>query len=380
MFNWRDIIINKFKNQNSSFIFVIDHDSLLNEEQVLRDIIVKGYEVLRYEDSISFRYLYEQKYRDKDYKLLVFANEDIYFPYEFSSKALKIKIDIQTIYPKFSAKAIRAMEREDFDELDHLHHRYRGLSSEYETLDYILRNLYKVPYDIIDSEVGLYKALLSLHYQEREIPDRMKKFLCKEWHKVLAFREIPLKKIIYSSTVFYRYLEEKWKAFVKDVLNHKEGQINDSSAVEYSNPLANGDVRRMMSDLFLEGTLERVTGVDTTYLPEWMRIGVTDTDSAEELRRQMNHLYEEITTRLPNTKRYKDWLIIIEYISQLKHVATKLNQNVDDLIQRVNQSFQEWMLHHYHSLTSLPPYPLPKLVHHVPHVMNKQKQVNEKVA
>src|SRR5690625_2917136 len=132
MSSWRDKIIDKFRNQNNSIIFVEDYDALLNEEQILHEILTLGYEVLRYEDSISFRYLFEQKYRNREatYQLIVYANEDIFFPYEFACRALTIKIDIKTIFPKFSTKVMRTMDREDFDELYILHQSYQGRVAE----------------------------------------------------------------------------------------------------------------------------------------------------------------------------------------------------------------------------------------------------------
>lgn len=380
MSNWRNTIINKFKNQNSSFIFVMDHDSLLNEEKILHDMLKLGYEVIRYEDSISFRYLYEQKYRDKRYKLLVYANEDILLPYEFSRKALKITIDIQTIFSKFSSKVMRAMDREDFDELYELHDKFQGKPTEKETLDFILRNFYKVPYEIIDHEAGLYKVLLSIHYKKREMPERIKQFLYEKWRNVAAFQNLPLKQMIDSAAGFYRHLEEKWEAFVMEMLSYKEGQVNDSIATNYDNPLTDGDVRRMMNDLFLEGMLKRVTGVDGSTLPNWMRVGVEERDVKDDFQQKMEHFHEEITNRLPHIKRYKDWLVTMEYIAELKSIAVQTDENVSDLMERINENFQTWMLDHYHSLTSLPPFPQPKLVHHVPHVINKERRSDEKVA
>ena len=383
MSNWRKQITDKFKLQTSSFIFVEDYDALLNEEQILNDIIAMGYEVIRYEDSISFRYLYEQKYRNKEktYRLLVYANEDIFLPYEFISKALTIKIDIQTIFPKFSAKVMRTMDREDFDDLFQLHHRYQGPPTERDTLNFIVRNFYKVPYEIIDSEAELYKSLLSIHYANREIPEQIKDFLYDKWKDVFAFKNLPLKKLINSSTAFYRYIEEKWQAFVMDVSRHKEGQVNDTISTEYYHPLADRDVRRMMNDLFMEGILKRVKGINVSSLPEWMRPGVQVSENEEEnLEEKMSHLSNEITTMLSSAKRYKDWLFLIEYIAELKNVSIKLDENVENLLTEVNRMFYDWMLTHYHSLTSLPPFPQPKLVHHIPQAINKDRRPDEKIA
>lgn len=65
MTSWRDVILSKFKNQTDSMIFVKDLDSLLNDEVILNELSNLGYEVVRYEDSVLFYYLYEQQYRQK---------------------------------------------------------------------------------------------------------------------------------------------------------------------------------------------------------------------------------------------------------------------------------------------------------------------------
>lgn len=314
MSNWRDVILKKFKNQSSSFLIVYDFDFLLNEEVILNDLVESGYQVLRYEDSMTFRYIYEQKFRgsEKDIKLIVFANEDIFFPYEFDKKALKIKMDIQTILPKFSANIIRNMNRDDFDKLYRLHHAYQGTSSEQDTLAFIIKSFYKIPYEIIDGEVGLYKVLLSIHYQKKDIPEVVRQFLYDKWNQVHAFKKLPLKNMIGSSSFFYQFLEEKWKDLVIKVSSFENGQVNDSFSIEYSSPLADGDVRRMMNDLFLEGTLQKVKGIDASNVPDWMKPGIEAKERGEDVEKKLDYLYEEIISKLANAKRYKDWINIMD--------------------------------------------------------------------
>ncbi|PWA07896.1 BREX-3 system phosphatase PglZ [Pueribacillus theae] len=380
--NWRDVIINKFRNQSSSFLFVYDLDFLLNEEMILNYLAEKGYLVLRYDDSITFRYIYEQKIREKEKerKLIVFANEDISLPYEFEKKALKIKIDIQIIFPKFSANVIRKINREDFDGLYRVHQSYNGKPTEQETLAYIVKHFYKIPYEIIDGEVGLYKILLSIHYQSKNIPEALVEFLYKNWNQIHAFKKLPLKDMIGSSKFFYRYLEEEWKKLVMDVSRYESGQVHDPLAIEYRSPLADGDVRRMMNDLFLEGTLEKVKGIEASNLPDWMMQGIEAKESVEDMEKKLDFLYSDILNKLSDAKRYQDWIKIIVHLAEYKHTSISMGKDHDELIKNVNQAFQSWMLKHYHSLTSLPPYPKPKLVHHIPHTINNDKANNDKVA
>lgn len=382
MLNWRDIIIRKINTQSSTFLFIYDLDFLLNEEIIMNSFANNGYLVLRYDDSITFRHIYEQKIRKKEgeLKLIVFANDDISLPYEFDKKALKIEINIQTIFPKFSANIIRKMNKEDFDELYMIHHSYNGKPSDLETLAYIIKYFYKIPYEIIDSEAGLYKILLSIHYQKKDIPEVVRQFLYKKWKQIHAFIKLPIKEMISSPGFFYHYLEEKWKDFVFKLSTNKSEQINDPFIIEYHNPLADGDVRRMMNDLFLDGTLKKVKGIDPSNIPDWMRPGIETKEPGKEWEKKLDYLHNEISNKLSYAERYKDWMTIMGYLAEYKYTAISIGKEHDDLFYKVNMNFQSWMENHYHSLTSLPPYPKPKLVHHIPHVMNNGRQGDEKIA
>ena len=382
MSNWRDVIIRKIKNQSSTFLFLYDLDDLLNEEIIMNYLINNGYFVLRYDESIAFRHIYEQKIRDKEkeLKLIVFANDDISLPYEFDKKALKIQIDIQTIFPKFSANIIRNVYKEDFDDLYTVHQSYNGKPSDQETIAYIIKYHYKIPYEIIDNEAGLYKILLSVHYQKKDIPEVVRQFLYKKWKNVHAFMKLPIKEMISSSGFFYHYLEEKWKDFIMGLSTDESEKIKDPHAIEYHNPLADGDVRRIMNDLFLDGTLKKVKGIDRTSLPDWMWPGIETKEPREEQEEKLNYLFDEIVNKLPYAKGYKDWITIMEYLAEYKYSAINIGKEQDELVHEVNLFFQSWMEDHYHSLTSLPPYPKPKLVHHIPHVINNSKHNDEKIA
>ena len=382
MLNWRDVIIRKIKNQSSTFLFLYDLDDLLNEEIIMNYLINNGYFVLRYDESIAFRHIYEQKIRDKEkeLKLIVFANDDISLPYEFDKKALKIQIDIQTIFPKFSANIIRNVYKEDFDDLYTVHQSYNGKPSDQETIAYIIKYHYKIPYEIIDNEAGLYKILLSVHYQKKDIPEVVRQFLYSKWKNVHAFMKLPIKEMISSSGFFYHYLEEKWKDFIMGLSTDESEKIKDPHAIEYHNPLADGDVRRIMNDLFLDGTLKKVKGIDRTSLPDWMWPGIETKEPREEQEEKLNYLFDEIVNKLPYAKGYKDWITIMEYLAEYKYSAINIGKEQDELVHEVNLFFQSWMEDHYHSLTSLPPYPKPKLVHHIPHVINNSKHNDEKIA
>lgn len=383
MSNWRQVILQKFIQQTSSLIYVEDFDGLLNEEQLLNELISLGYEVVRYEDSIAFRYLFETKYRGQEssLKLLLYANEDIYFPYVFRRNALRITINIETIFPKFSAKVLRAMNREDFSTLYRLHEYYDGPQTEVATLDFIVKRFYKIPYDLVDSEIDLYKALLSIHGMKDKLPEIVSYFLFEKWRAIDAFSAMSLRKMIFSSSAFYHYLGEKWASFVKEILMLRTKE-KDTTAIEKStSPFTNRDIRHQMHGLFLEGILKQVDDVDSTELPEWMEMGVVHRNreiGAATARR--DYLINKLDESLEEISTYKDWFRIVEYIAELKRFTSVTDDLLRDALHRINRNFYGWMKSHYHSLVSLPPFPNPKLVNHIPHNLSRMITSDERIA
>ncbi|MEH7558884.1 BREX-3 system phosphatase PglZ, partial [Priestia megaterium] len=95
MSDWRDEVFKKFQNQNSTLILIHDDDYLFDDELILSRLKEYGYEIIRFEDSVSFRYIYEQQYRtrDKNWKLIVYTNEKLVFPYEFLKKGFSVRVN-----------------------------------------------------------------------------------------------------------------------------------------------------------------------------------------------------------------------------------------------------------------------------------------------
>src|SRR5690625_7887806 len=98
-------------------VLVHDTDFLLNDEIILRELTGLDYEIIRFEDSVSFRYTFEQNYRQHDtpYKLLVYTNDAVTFPYEYVRQACQVELTLKQIFPMLSKRIIRGLA---IDELD----------------------------------------------------------------------------------------------------------------------------------------------------------------------------------------------------------------------------------------------------------------------
>jgi hypothetical protein len=380
MTSWRDVILSKFKNQSDSMILVKDLDSLLNDEIILNELSNLGYEVVRYEDSILFYYLYEQQYRQKDVKLIIYVNDDIPFPYEFEQRSLIVSLRIQTLFSKFHPRIMRQIDRSDFDGIYKLQLNVNQVLNENDTLEFLIKRYYKIPYDIIDNEAGLYHVLLHLHLNKQELPDIVEAFLVKKWESLFSLSHLPVRKLVTSTSFFFHHLQEKWTELINDLTEKTPLQIRE---VLSEHPFEHPVVRRMMDDLFDDGYLNKVKG-DPSKFPSWMRPGIENEETKVDIEERISNLHEQTMLSLYEVENYKDWIDLIDKLSEYKNEVIKSNKNnigkFNQLLTDVNCKFENWMLEKYNALTSLAPYPKPKIVHHIPHFLSKIRQGNDKIA
>ena len=65
MSTWRDRILREFTPHVARLTLVADPDGLLLEEDVLAGVRERGFELIAFEDPVSFRYAYESTFRSR---------------------------------------------------------------------------------------------------------------------------------------------------------------------------------------------------------------------------------------------------------------------------------------------------------------------------
>lgn len=390
MNNWRDEIIRIFRNQPFPLFLVNDPDYLLNEELILEHLSEIGFQTIRFDDSISFRYIYEMQYRTKlennETKLIVYSNEEQHdiFPYDYLSKGHRVDLKINHLFPKFSAVVVRQLDKEDLDALYLAHSHYQGSLSNKETMEYLLRSVFKIAHELIDSKVELYKFLLSVHYGKKELPAIIQEYLIEQLSSKPAFAGIPMEKLIRSQSTFYWYIEKEWFLFIEELMTLTSNMTLEETEVYQTHPFTNPDVRRLMNDLFAEGYLRKAEANKYISLPRWMTYGV-QADKEKNQKETISLLHKKINDLLENAFRYKDWTIVVDMLGEYKAIVSQCRDRTsldeaNQLFRLINEKFEKWMLDHYHSLTSLSPLPKPKMVHHIAPNLASKRGINEKIA
>lgn len=388
MSSWRNEVTKLFYGDHVSLFIVNDPDLLLNDETILSFFDEKEIKVLRFDDSISIRYLYESQYRglleNNQIKLLVYSNEEDQevFPYDFLQKGNHLLLSINRIFPRFSPTILKQLDKEDLDSLFAVQSQYLGSTSDKDTIEFILRYVYKIVYELIDSKEELYKLLFTIHYEKRDIPIVVKEYLISQILKDPIFEELPVNHLIQSSHDFYVHIDKEWAMFVKELMDINNNTVLEETAVYRSYPFSNSEVRRLMNDLFLEGYLRKVKISRSIALPSWMKYGV-EINEIDSQKETISLLHTKLIEQLAKASRYKDWISIVDTSAEYKTAALSIRmdsaqEDANKLIQEINKKFEKWMIDHFHSLTSLPPFPKLKMVHHI--VQKLASSNNEKIA
>ena len=347
MSNWRNEVLKPFKIQDNRLFLVHDPDYLFGDIQILNELKTADFDVLHYDDSITFRYLYERNYRDKPLNLVVISNNLVEFPYEFKKQAITLTIDLSQLFPKFSTTLLKSLGELDLDALFVLHGRYHGDSSRQETLSFLVEQYYKIPVGLMSSKAEIFKALISVYYRRDSLPIPIRNFLID----MVQVKGLPLKTLLESSASFYNYLNGQWSEFVSTY----DGEIVEESIDSEDYPFINKDVWALVNDLFLDGTLKKAKKPNSLSIPSWMNAGIEY--GGETSIVEINTLKNKIAELFIKAKGYKDWIELIQLASEIQD---------NEILKNINEKFQYWMLENYGMIVSLPPYPKPKMVHHIP--------------
>lgn len=349
MINWRNEVLKPFKIQDNRLFLVYDPDYLFADVEILRELKTDGFDVLNYDDNITFRYLYELNYRDKASNIVVISNNISEFPYEFTKKAIGLTINLSHIFNKFSITLLKSLGELDLDALFVLHSRYQGDSSRHETLSFLIEQYYKIPIGLMSNKAEIFKTLISVYYKQETLPIPVRDFLIDRIH----IKDLPIKTLLESSISFYKYLNYEWSEFVNTYDKLIEGNINSE---DY--PFINKDVWALVNDLFLDGTLTKVKKPKSLNIPNWMNGGIEN--DSELSMTDSTVIKNRIFELLIKAKEYKDWIELIQ-------LASEINEN--EVLTKINEKFQNWMIENYSMIVSLPPYPKPKMVHHIPYFL-----------
>lgn len=391
MSSWRDKILEYFQGYIPQLMIVSDPDNLLLDGKILAILQEKNIDVLDYHDPVVFRYVYESKYRNQienqSFHLLVRLQHKTVdeLPFDILQIGQRINLRMSSLFPTLSTPIVKQLESQSLDALFAVYEQHQGSLTNAETCDYLLRKVFKVPYDMVETEPELLQLVFSKHYKEIQYPDVLDQFLIEFLKQKTKLNALPLELLIKSPRFFYDYLQKEWPLFLAKSIFQKKG-IKESNTnwiyAQESHPFEELDFRPLLDTLFIEGKLAPVSGFSKDDLPKWTHIGLYMDDRVPDEKNRLLQLIEKINNQGIECLYYKDWIQLLKLFSEAKYLTLKLyedleesfKEKIDQIEKNIDYHFEQWVIKEYKGLPSLPHLPTPVMVHHVPHYLSAKRQ------
>ncbi len=404
MSGWRDQILRRFTVDVSRLTLALDPDGLIREERLADGVRSKGFDIISFEDAVSFRYIYESKYRSKwdvgealDSSVVVrFDTDDPRtVPYDLLKGGRLLSFSIGDMFPNLSCPVVSTLDRADLDSLFIAQQQQNpDRLGDNSTREFILRHVFGIAPELIKTSPDLLRVLLRRHYTGQRIPKNLDDRFVQILRQNGWFNDWPLEEIVPHIELFYAFIQERWPLFVSKTLGVDAGIVVSDQMREHLKfsgpadlPFGHDDVHVYVDDLFLEGYLHTVEVDDAGVAGQlsgrdsWITVGIkleSDGDSTPRLREMLDS--SDRSTPGEDCS-HQDWMLFAHRWAQLsaslykthEHSKNDLADCLRSVQERVDSAFVAWMLRKYIVLHNQPPTP-PVMVHHIPRFLARQME------
>lgn len=401
--SWRDPILAQFTHDIASvsrLTVVADPDELLAEQGVIDGIRQRGFEVIPFEDHVAFRYAYERRFREvwdngNRTNLVVVlraTRSDVSkLPFDLLQEANRdhriLSFGLTELFPSLAPHVLSELDRGELDAVAFAQQLFRPEPmGENATRDFLLRNVFHLDPAQIQSDSDLLRALLRRHYNSaRAIPRSLDDRLIQLLRVTGRWRDWPLDQIVPSRASFLEFLQERWPIFLHERLGvpaHEARQAIEPYGLKFLGPRVlpfdHDDVRVYIDNLFTDGLLAPITSVSPSLVQgTWMVGGVANSGPADHISRFRKLLQLSASSNPSSGSDHQTWVQAASRWAEVVALRWRLPENLgaedrnhfDRAHQRIEQSFQEWMVLHYGALHSLSYLPRPVMLHQIPRYM-----------
>ena len=388
---WQKKILDQLDSRLGTGFIADDPDCLLVEENLQKALLDKGFNLYFYEGSIELRYFLEEKVVSSQANCVVSVDTDTFelqsLPYDILNQSSTVSVSLGDCFPDLSYAVLKSLAAEDLNALDSALDEYSpGQLNENASGDFVLRHVFKVAPEVIQTSSDLLKNLLGLHYRDIDLPDILKARLIKLLLKRRQFTDWPLREIVADKGRFFGFLQKHWSSYVAEVAVSLEKGIEEPQSVyEAKNggrekvvlPFGHDDVRVYIDNLFLEGYLQPIEINDPDKLTgHWCLVGVLQ-DSEKELKKRVTGLIKLCEESLPSlSDRHQQWF---QFAYRWAELSSVFHMNQPDfaieayaqLQADIDLRFSDWLLSKYAGLHNHPPMP-PVMLHHASRFMARE--------
>ena len=386
---YQQLLANFFFSPSGLFI-AIDPDGIFEDVNLLTTFKENGFQILRYENPIEFRYQFEKSYRTKKGKndgqkfLILFPNAQNRkneLPYDILKNARIVSLGLADLFPGMDISALRNLPGEFYAQLFRLRSGYaQERLGQKASIDFIFTEIFGLEPGLICDEKTLLISLLKLHQQNTSLPELYSQHLLQKLSKQAALRNLPLKELIFDRSDFFHILQHSWEVFIRQIEEKPlENQI-DQGWVFNPDLFKIFEVQALVKNYFHEGNLKPVKS-ELVFKEKaaWYLAGLQNVaEYQQEKIAALNQLIQPLLES-SSTQSYQVWFKIAQLWAEIKSTFLQIESFDDPQILQtetnLSDQFETWIRANFDSLLSLPPVQ-PVLVHHIPQMIARQLRQN----
>ncbi|WP_229626014.1 BREX-3 system phosphatase PglZ [Vibrio parahaemolyticus] len=392
---WQDTLIGKIDLFGQILYVIQDPDRLCFEPYIADKLAKANVTLFSESDPVALRMSFEEWCENCDGKPLIIRlddneNNELYIPFDIDRQAIKLDFYIGEVISNFDVSVLRTLDPKYYQQLIDAVKTYRvGKLNKSDSLDFVLRHIYKIAPEIIQTEVDLVRLMIRKHYLGVEMPLMLEERLIQLLSLQNQFEQWDFKQLLPSRASFFAFLQDQWLLYLE--AQTQKYQIRDSAwpKDELIVPFDDQDICVFIDNLFSDGHL---VPVEFDGLPDdhWAWVGVVGNDEYADLHR-FNLLLEKLLTTFvppqPELQSPSFWGEIAHELGTLNALSYQLKEllsyahqaQLTNLNRTIDGQFEDWIHENFGKLITLPSPRFPNMLHKVPDWLNMRVQDEQKV-
>jgi len=398
----KESVLRLFPAHAHPVVLVSDPDNVLGEEEILAELVARGFRIVKEGDPARLRLRVEvlRPWRARDPLLVITDGPTEKLPYDLWEQGHRLSLALHNFFPRLAYPLVKALtpgqrarlqtsfnppQTQSKERLKLVWSRAPGPGQTLgrkATVEYILKHAFDLDAERLARPGPFVTWLAHLHQQGEVMPAVLREALVERLSALEDFRGWPLAEMLADGVAFAAFMQREFERGAG--LHLDEGQ--EPYRLGFAgDPELQGAVPTLAS----AGALRPVIVRDIGELPPWARAAATDgspEDLAAQLAAAMDALEQELALGSILWEGWQGiarrWAKITVRRCALGVLASELDRRLSALQARMDSTFLGWLRERYAPLAAQQ-LPVPHHVYHLPHFMaykRRQPGARERVA
>ncbi len=390
---WQDDVIQKV-NLDGSFVYIVnDPDGLLFEPKISSALQAKNTILFDDEDPLALRLAYEawrKLARKNSFVIRLDQKGELFIPYDIQAESRQIDFHLSEFFQDIDLSTLRLLPASLFQSvMDAMKLFTPGKLSQQSSLDFLLRHIYRIAPETIQTNTDLIRLLIRKHYVGIEMPTQIEDRLIHLLSLTPKFKCWEFNALVPNRSTFFDFLQQQWEMYLR---SESLNTIANTSwpSEQLIVPFADSDIRVFIDNLFAEGIIKPVKA-DGLPAGHWAWFGIAKEPEITErericlLLKNAKACFEQCELESINTEFWFEQSHSLGIMNALFYENKKqlsvaaLAEEIKKLNTTADFLFQEWLRLNFIKLQTTPTVRYPAMLHKVPDWLSRRVDSGKKV-